>query len=149
MLVLPTNAWTLSLSASFVASDATCCGSEPCSSTMYLTGWPLMPPLSLTQLKYALAAVVIGVKSMPGIFVTIAPSLTGVPVAFFPFASPHFTAALDAVLLVPPPPPPAARTATTPTSAIGPTSLRHLLLTVAPPQDAVLAAAPASQGSTR
>ena len=49
-----------------------------------------MPPLSLTQSKYAFAASVMSVKSIPGIFVTIAPTLIGVPVAFLPVAMPHF-----------------------------------------------------------
>ena len=43
-----------------------------------------MPPLSLAQSKYAFAASVMSVKSMPGIFVTIAPTLIGSPVAFSP-----------------------------------------------------------------
>ncbi len=49
-----------------------------------------MPPFSLTQSKYALAASLMSVKSIPGIFVTSAPTLIGVPVAFSPFARPHF-----------------------------------------------------------
>jgi hypothetical protein len=48
-----------------------------------------MPPLSLTQSKYALAALVMSVKSVPGCWVTIAPILTGVPLAFFPLPRPH------------------------------------------------------------
>src|SRR5690349_2897785 len=107
-----TNASTLSDSASFVASEATCWGSVEWVSTMKSTGWPLMPPLSLTHLKYAAAALEPSVKSMPGIFVVIEPSLIGVPVAFLlASASPaaHFVVeavAPPASLAVPPPPPP-------------------------------------------
>ena len=54
--------------------------------TMYSIGRPLMPPLSLTQSKYAFAASETSVKSMPGILVMIAPTLIGSPVAFSPDA---------------------------------------------------------------
>ena len=106
--MFPTNEVTLSDSMSFVASEPTCCGSVPCSSTMYSTGRPLMPPLSLAQSKYAFAASVMSVKSMPGIFVTIAPTLIGSPVAFSPDAIPHFASSgvvPPASLAAPPPPP--------------------------------------------
>src|SRR5690242_11881255 len=77
---------------------------------MKSTGWPLMPPLSLTHLKYAAAASEPSVKSMPGIFVVIEPTLIGVPVAFLPAASgPHCdvdAVAPPASLAAPPPPPP-------------------------------------------
>ena len=49
-----------------------------------------MPPLSLTQLKYAWAMLAPSVKSVPGCLVTIAPTLIGVPVAFVPGFFPHF-----------------------------------------------------------
>src|SRR2546422_10160499 len=46
---------------------------------------------------------VIGVKSVPGCLVTIAPSLRGEPVAFWPLPSPHLEAVTPPVLAVPPP----------------------------------------------
>src|SRR4051794_1494822 len=52
-----------------------------------------MPPLSLTQSKYAFAVFGMSVKSVPGCLVAIPPSLIGVPVAFCPLPSPHFDAA--------------------------------------------------------
>src|SRR2546423_258581 len=67
-----------------------------------------MPPLSLTHVKYACAIVAPSVKSVPGCFVTIAPSLIGVPVAFTPGFFPHFVtspAAGAAAPLVAAPPP--------------------------------------------
>src|SRR3954452_9967954 len=65
-----------------------------------------MPPLSLTQLKYASAMLAPSVKSVPGCLVTIAPTLIGVPVAFVPGFFPHFvtSAAFFAVVELPPPP---------------------------------------------
>src|SRR3954470_13996740 len=65
-----------------------------------------MPPLSLTQLKYACAVVAPSVKSVPGCLVTIAPTLIGVPVAFVPGFVPHFVTspAFFAVVVLPPPP---------------------------------------------
>src|SRR3954454_7594430 len=64
-----------------------------------------MPPLSLTQLKYACAVVAPSVKSVPGCFVTIAPSLIGVPVAFVPGFVPHLVTspAAGAALVAAPP----------------------------------------------
>src|SRR5207344_646045 len=53
-------------------------------------GRPLMPPLSLTQSKYALVRDVIQVKSAWGDFVAMAPSLMGSPVAFWPVPMPHW-----------------------------------------------------------
>jgi hypothetical protein len=103
-----TNAATLSDSASLVASEATCCGSTACSCTISWTGWPLIPPLSLTQSKNALAVSDPSVKSTPGIFVVIDPSLIGVPVAFSPVPSPHLVSdgvVSPASLTAPPPPP--------------------------------------------
>src|SRR6185369_1793069 len=74
---------------SLAARAATCCGLVCSSATMYWIGRPLMPPFSLTQVKYALAMPVIPVKSVPGCLVTIAPSLIGSPVAFWPLPRPH------------------------------------------------------------
>src|SRR5438309_1390726 len=56
---------------------------------MYLIGRPLMPPLSLTHLKYAAAIAVMPVKTTPGWSVAIAPSLIGAPVAFLPLPRPQ------------------------------------------------------------
>ena len=65
-----------------------------------------MPPLSLTQLKYAWAMLAPSVKSVPGCLVTIAPTLIGVPVAFVPGFVPHFVTSLAAFAVVELPPPP-------------------------------------------
>ena len=51
-----------------------------------LIGRPRMPPLSLTQSKYAFATLPIVVKSTPGISMSMPPSLIGRPVAFLPGA---------------------------------------------------------------
>src|SRR5579884_452326 len=51
---------------------------------------------------------VIGVKSVPGCLVTIAPSLMGVPVAFLPLPRPHFETGPLVPALDPPPLPPHA-----------------------------------------
>jgi hypothetical protein len=52
-----------------------------------------MPPLALTQSKYALAPLGMSVKSVPGCLVTIAPIGIGAPLAFWPLPRPHFDAA--------------------------------------------------------
>src|SRR5689334_5537291 len=57
-----------------------------------------MPPLSLTQSKYAFAVFGMSVKSVPGCFVAMPPSLIGVPVAFCPLPSPHLDAAAAGAL---------------------------------------------------
>src|SRR5919198_6160621 len=71
---------------------------------------------------------VISVKSVPGCLVTIAPSLIGAPVAFWPFPAPHFE--VGPVLAVDPPedePPQAATTkSTTAASALRVTRGRFL-----------------------
>src|SRR5262245_44479899 len=56
---------------------------------MYFTGRPLMPPLSLTQSKYAFATLPIVEKSTPGMTMAIPPILIGAPVAFLPVPLPH------------------------------------------------------------
>ena len=56
-----------------------------------------MPPLSLTQLKYAAATLPIVVKSTPGISMSIPPSLIGVPLAFLPVPAPQTDFFADAV----------------------------------------------------
>src|SRR3569833_54906 len=48
-----------------------------------------MPPLAVTQSKYAVATLPSVVKSTPGISMSIPPSLIGAPVAFFPLPRPH------------------------------------------------------------
>src|SRR2546430_17176917 len=66
-----------------------------------------MPPLALTQAKYAAAMFGISVNDVPGWLVAIAPSGIGVPVALTPGLVPHcdvLTAALlGAADAVPPP----------------------------------------------
>ena len=52
-----------------------------------------MPPLSLTQSKYAFVVLPMSVKSVPGCLTLMPPSLIGSPVAFLPLPSPHFEAA--------------------------------------------------------
>src|SRR5215471_10338643 len=125
-LVLPTSASTLSSSISLVASAATCWGLVCSDSTMYLIGRPLMPPLSLTQEKYACAMPVMPVKSVPGCLVTIAPSVSGVPVAFWPLPMPHLAAVapfeLGVFVAVPPPPPQAAASSDKPPSSAASTA---------------------------
>src|SRR3954469_20753326 len=100
--VLPTIPSTLSLWTSLRASEATWPGSVCSVSIEYSIGRPLIPPLSLTQAKYAFAVFGMSVKSVPGCLVAIPPSLIGVPVAFLPLPRPHFDAvaagSLDALL---------------------------------------------------
>src|SRR5690349_17411914 len=96
--VLPTIPSTFSLWISFRAREATWPGSVCSVSIEYWIGRPLMPPLSLTQSKYAFAVFGMSVKSVPGCFVAMAPSLIGAPVAFWPLPRPHF----DAAALSPP-----------------------------------------------
>src|SRR3954466_10944379 len=112
MLVLPTMPSTCSDSISFLASEAACAGSVCSVSIVYWIGRPLMPPLSLTQSKYAFAVFGMSVKSVPGCLVAIAPSLIGVTLAFWPLPSPHFDAAaagsLDALVELDDEPPPLA-----------------------------------------
>src|SRR3954462_14660424 len=52
-----------------------------------------MPPLSLTQSKYAFAVFGMSVKYVPGCLVAMPPRLIGVPAAFLPLPRPHFGAA--------------------------------------------------------
>jgi hypothetical protein len=49
----------------------------------------LMPPLALTQAKYAFAMFAMSVNEVPGWLVTIPPSGIGVPVAATPGLVPH------------------------------------------------------------
>ena len=64
---------------------------------MYWIGRPLMPPLSLTQSKYALATLPMVVKSTPGISMPIPPILIGLPAAFLPVPAPQMDFVLDAL----------------------------------------------------
>ena len=56
-----------------------------------------MPPLSLTQSKYAFATLPMVVKSTPGISMSIPPSLIGAPVAFLPVPRPQTDFVADAL----------------------------------------------------
>src|ERR1700759_845933 len=56
--------------------------------TNSFNGWPLTPPLSLTQLKYAWIMFGPSVKSVPGWCVSMVPMLIGVPVALTPGLGP-------------------------------------------------------------
>ena len=61
-----------------------------------------MPPLALTQEKYAFAMFEMSVNDVPGWLVTITPRLIGVPVAATPGLVPHcdvFTVAVLGLLL--------------------------------------------------
>ena len=58
-----------------------------------------MPPLALTQVKYACAMFAMSVNEVPGWFVTIPPSGIGVPAAATPGLVPHWEV-LAAALLV-------------------------------------------------
>ncbi len=64
---------------------------------MYCTGRPWMPPLSLTQSKYAFATLPMVVKSTPGMSMSIPPILIGRPVAFLPVPSPQTDFVADAL----------------------------------------------------
>ena len=56
-----------------------------------------MPPLSLTQSKYAFATLPMVVKSTPGISMSIPSILIGAPVAFLPVPIPQTDFFADAV----------------------------------------------------
>src|SRR5208282_3087204 len=80
---------TWSVSTSCLASAAICAGLVCSVSMKSLTGWPLMPPLALTQAKYAFAMFGMSVNDVPGWLVAMAPSAIGVPVAATPGLVPH------------------------------------------------------------
>src|SRR6202035_3516431 len=87
--LLPMMPTTWSVVTSCLASEAIC-GGLVCSVTgKYLIGWPLTPPLALTQAKYAPVMFSMSLKSVPGCLVLIAPMLIGVPVAATPGLVPH------------------------------------------------------------
>src|ERR1700734_2114093 len=82
--LLPIMPTTWSVVTSCLASAAICDGLVCSVSGKYLIGCPLIPPLALTQAKYAPAMFSMSLKSVPGCLVLIAPMLIGVPVAATP-----------------------------------------------------------------
>src|SRR6185437_2203434 len=84
--IMPT---TWSLVTSCLASEAICDGLVCSVTGKNLIGWPLIPPLALTQAKYAPVMFSMSLKSVPGCLVLIAPMLIGVPVAATPGLVPH------------------------------------------------------------
>src|SRR5580658_8775543 len=82
--LLPMMPTTWSGVTSCLASAAICDGLVCSVTGKYLIGWPLIPPLALTQAKYAPAMFSMSLKSVPGSLVLIAPMLIGVPVAATP-----------------------------------------------------------------
>ena len=89
MLVLPTRPTTFVDATSFLTSAAFCPGFVCSVSMVYWIRRPRMPPLLLTQSKYAFAMLGMSVKSVPGCLVAMAPSLITGPVAFLPVPRPH------------------------------------------------------------
>src|SRR6478752_4179425 len=103
---------------------------------MYLIGRPLMPPLSLTQSKYAFATLPIVVKSTPGISMSMPPSLIGAPLAFLPVPAPHLLAVAPAAAeptLAVDLEPAAVAAATTTSRATGRMTARAILRSFIPP----------------
>src|ERR1700735_4785756 len=96
--LLPMMPTTWSVVTSCLASAAICDGLVCSVTGKYLIGCPLIPPLALTQAKYAPAMFSMSLKSVPGCLVLIAPMLIGVPVAAVPGLLPQAEAAT-----VPPP----------------------------------------------
>src|SRR6202046_756528 len=87
--LLPMMPTTWSVVTSCLASAAICDGLVCSVTGKYLIGCPLIPPLALTQAKYAPAMFSMSLKSVPGCLVLIAPMLIGVPVAATPGLVPH------------------------------------------------------------
>src|SRR6201992_631314 len=87
--LLPMMPTTWSLVTSCFAREAICPGLVCSVTGKYLIGWPLIPPLALTQAKYAPVMFSMSLKSVPGCLVLIAPMLFGVPVAATPGLVPH------------------------------------------------------------
>src|ERR1700722_7886130 len=96
--LLPIMPTTWSVVTSCLASAAICPGLVCSVSGKNLIGCPLMPPLALTQAKYAPVMFSMSLKSVPGCLVLIAPMLMGVPVAATPGLVPH--AEVDVVAAV-------------------------------------------------
>src|SRR6202044_3650777 len=82
--LLPMTPTTWSVVTSCFAREAICDGLVCSVSGKNLIGWPLTPPLALTQAKYAPSMFSMSLKSVPGSLVSIAPMLIGVPVAATP-----------------------------------------------------------------
>src|ERR1700743_975080 len=82
--LLPMMPTTWSLVTSCLAREAICPGLVCSVTGKFLVGWPLIPPLALTQAKYAPVMFSMSLKSVPGCLVLIAPMLIGVPVAATP-----------------------------------------------------------------
>src|SRR5580698_3521124 len=78
--LLPMMPTTWSVVTSCLASAAICDGLVCSVTGKYLIGCPLIPPLALTQAKYAPAMFSMSLKSVPGCLVLIAPMLIGVRV---------------------------------------------------------------------
>src|SRR5690348_2894466 len=87
--LLPIMPTTWSVVTSCLASEAICDGLVCSVTGKNLIGWPLIPPLALTQAKYAPVMFSMSLKSVPGCLVLIAPMLIGVPVAATPGLVPH------------------------------------------------------------
>ena len=79
-----------------MAAAAICAGCVWSYWTNSFSGWPLTPPLALTQLKYAVIMFGPSLKSVPGCLVSIVPMLIGVPVALTPGLGPHDEMSADA-----------------------------------------------------
>src|ERR1700727_383652 len=82
--LLPIMPTTWSLVTSCLASASICGGLVASVTGKNLIGCPLIPPLALTQAKYAPVMFSMSLKSVPGCLVLIAPMLIGVPVAATP-----------------------------------------------------------------
>src|ERR1700733_6888275 len=82
--LLPMMPTTWSVVTSCLDSAAICDGLVCSVTGKNLIGCPLMPPLALTQVKYAPSMFSMSLKSVPGCLVSIAPMLIGVPVAATP-----------------------------------------------------------------
>src|ERR1700722_11809848 len=82
--LLPIMPTTWSVVTSCLDSAAICDGLVCSVSGKNLIGCPLIPPLALTQAKYAPVMFSMSLKSVPGCLVLIAPMLIGVPVAATP-----------------------------------------------------------------
>src|ERR1700734_205666 len=95
--LLPIMPTTWSVVTSCLASAAICDGLVCSVSGKNLTGCPLIPPLALTQAKYAPVMFSMSLKSVPGCLVLIAPMLIGVPVA----ATPGLVPQADVEVVVP------------------------------------------------
>src|ERR1700728_1584117 len=94
--LLPMTPTTWSVVTSCFAREAICDGLVCSVSGKNLIGWPLTPPLALTQVKYAPSMFSMSLKSVPGSLVSIAPMLIGVPAAATPALVPQ--AEVDTVL---------------------------------------------------